>query len=373
MVLIQGPVERERRILRLAGLGTVVCAALAAVLVINDPFSGRPPGTISVTIDSPYVGQGVGQGTSVVMHGVEIGEITTVSSVAGGGVRLTADLQSNSVAGLTDTVGVDFRPINYFGVTGINLLAGDGGTALRDGMQITTSPRGNFTLQALLSQLGEVSTGVLTPQLVQVVERATRYTDALNPLIETALIAANSLAQVQTVSTETLLANATGLSAVFPSTVSALVNAGDSFLNDDANWEGRSHADYTDEEWENLFIPTLELASGGLFADIGKLESSHIRDLRPVTDIVKALTDVVPPLIRPEGFAQTMTELRTRFERLYGGTSEQRAMQVRVVLDSLPGVAAPLGALGGPAPLGIPDPVPLGESGTPPPVTPGAP
>ncbi|MGV0837862.1 MlaD family protein [Mycolicibacterium thermoresistibile] len=365
MVLIHGPVDRERRILRLVGLGTVLCASVAAVLALNNPFATRPAGTISVTIESPYVGQGVGQGTAVILHGVEVGEVTTVKSETGGGVRLTADLQSSAVAGLTDTMGVDFRPINYFGVTGINLLGGDGGTPLRDGTRITTVPHGNFTLQALLSQLGEVSTGVLTPQLVQVVERATRYTDALNPLIETALITANSVTQVQTVSTETLLANATGLSVVFPSTVDALVNAGDSLLNDDVNWERRSHSDYTDEEWENLFLPTLELASGGLFADIGKLESSHLRELRPVTDIVKALTDVVPPLVRPEGFAQSMTELRTRFERLYGGTPEQRALQVRVVLDSLPGVAAPLGALGGPAPLGA--------SEVPPTTTPGGP
>ena len=347
-MLIHGPAERERRILKVVGLATVVCAAMAGFLVANNPFAGRPAGTMSVTIDTAYVGQGVGEGTAVVMHGVEIGEVADVTSLTGGGVRLTADLQTTAAASLTDTVGVDFRPINYFGVTGVNLLAGTGGEALRDGMQIIIVPQGNFTLQALLSRLGEVSTGVLTPQLVQVVERATRYTDALNPLIETALITANSVAQVQTVSTERLLANATGVSVVFPSAVDALANAGSSFLHDDVNWERRTHADYTDEEWENLFLPTLELASGGLFADIGKLESSHIRDLLPVTETVKALTDVVPPLIRPEGFAQSMTELRTRFERLYGGTPGQRALQVRVMLDNLPGVAAPLGALGGP-------------------------
>lgn len=348
MVLIHGPAERERRTLKVVGLATVVCATVAGLLATNNPFAGRPADTMSVTIDTPYVGQGVGEGTAVVMHGVSIGEVTAVISLTGGGVRLSADLETAPATDLTDAAKVDFRPINYFGVTGVNLLAGTGGEALRDGMQLTMVPQGNFTLQALLSRLGEVSTGVLTSQLIDVVDRATRYTDALNPLIETALIAANSVAHVQTVSTERLLAHATGVSVVFPSAVDAMVNAGNSFLHDDANWEHRTHADYTDDEWEKRFLPTLELASGGLFADIGRLESSHIRDLLPVTDTVKALTDVVPPLIRPEGFAQTMTELRTRFESLYGGTPEQRALQVRIVLDSLPGVAAPLGALGGP-------------------------
>lgn len=331
-----------------AGIAVVLGAALAGLLAVTNPFGGRPPDAISVTIDTPYAGQGVGRGTAVVMNGVTVGEVTAITTLPGGGVRLDADLKRTPAAGLTDTLRVDFRPINYFGVTGVNLMAGAGGQVLRDGMQITTVPEGNFTLQALLSRLGEVSTGVLTPQLIQVVDRATRYTDALDPLIETALIAANAVAQVQTVSTERLLTNATGVSVVFPSAVDALMGAGHNLIHDDANIQGRIHSDYTEEEWQHLFIPTLELASGGLFADIGKLESSHLGQLLPVTDMVKALTDVVPPLIRPEGFAEMLADLRTRFERMYGGTPEQRMVQIRIVLDSLPGVAAPLDAMGGP-------------------------
>jgi hypothetical protein len=347
-VVIHGSAEHERRTLTLAGVAVMVCAAAAGLLILTNPFGGRPADTISVTIDAPYAGQGVARGTAVVMHGVAVGEVTAITSRPGGGVRLDADLRRTPTAGLTDTLRVDFRPINYFGVTGVNLMAGAGGQVLRDGMRITAVPAGNFTLQALLSRLGEVSTGVLTPQLIEVVDRATRYTDALNPLIETALIAANTVAQSQTVSTERLLANATGLSVVFPSAVDALMGAGHNLIHDDANIQGRIHSDYTEEEWQHLFIPTLELASGGLFADIGKLESSHLGQLLPVTDTVKALTDVVPPLIRPEGFAEMLAELRIRFERMYGGTPEQRMVAIRIVLDSLPGVAAPLGAMGVP-------------------------
>ncbi|MGV0734262.1 Mammalian cell entry related domain protein [Mycolicibacter sinensis] len=331
-----------------AGTAVVLCAAVAGLLVVTNPFGGRPADMISVTIDAPYAGQGVARGTAVVRHGVTVGEVTAITSRPGGGVRLDADLQRKPVAGLTDALRIDFRPVNYFGVTGVNLMAGTGGQVLRDGMRLTTVPEGNFTLQALLSRLGEVSTGVLTPQLIQVIDRATRYTDALDPLIETALIAANSVAQVQTVSTERLLTNATGVSVVFPPAVDALMGAGHNLIHDDANIQGRTHSDYTEEEWQHLFIPTLELASGGLFADIGKLESSHLGQLLPVTDMAKALTDVVPPLIRPEGFAEMLAELRTRFERMYAGTPEQRMVQIQIVLDSLPGVAAPLDAMGGP-------------------------
>ena len=58
-------------------------------------------------------------------------------------------------------------------------------------------PKGNFTLQALLYRLGELSTGVITPQLVKVIDKATRYIDGLDPFIESMLIVADAVAAVQ--------------------------------------------------------------------------------------------------------------------------------------------------------------------------------
>jgi hypothetical protein len=127
-----------------------------------------------------------------------------------------------------------------------------------------------------------------------------------------------------------------------------LVGAGDNFLHANENLKHHDSSDVTADEWKRLYIPTLEVASGGVFNDVGRLESKHVDDLLPVIGTVKALTDVVPPLIRPEGFAHLLTELRTRFEKMYEGTPEQRALKVRIVLDNLPGVAAPLHAIGGP-------------------------
>lgn len=332
----------------LVGIGFVVCVVVAGLLIAINPFGGRSADDISVTIDTPYVGQGVIAGTKVVMNGIAVGKVTAISNVAAGGVRLTADLQKKPIAGLTDSMQIDFRPINYFGVTGVNIIAGGAGGPLRDGMQLHVVPAGNHTLQALLFRLGEVSTGVLTHQLIEVIDRATRYTDALNPLIETALIVGDAVAQVQTVSTERLLVHAAGLSVAFPPFVDSVLHTGSEFINDDRNVQGRSHGDATDEEWQNLYIPTQELAAGGLFAKIGQLLSSRTGELLPVTDSIKALTDAVPPLLRPEGFSETLAELRSRFEKMYAGTPEQPAVQVRVVLDRLPGVAAPMNAMGWP-------------------------
>ncbi|WP_246398265.1 Mammalian cell entry related domain protein [Mycobacterium vicinigordonae] len=282
----------------------------------------------------------------MVLHGVKVGEVTAISGLPRGGVRLETDLHKAPVTGLTDTMGIDFQPINYFGVTGINLIAREGGKPLRSGVRIAVKPEGNFTLQALLSRLGRLSTGALTTRLIQVIDRTAQYTDALAPITETMLIAANAVADTQTVRTAQLLANATGLSTAFPPLLNALTDFAASSIS------GTNYANYgtwnvDDETFKRMFDAYLKEASVGLFGAMGRLESTHVGDLLPMIDSITLLTDVVPPLIRPQGISQMLVELRSRLEKMYGGTPEQRALQVRIVLDSLPGVAAPLAAAGG--------------------------
>jgi hypothetical protein len=328
------------------GAALVLCCLAVAGLFVVNPLGARAQDRISVAIDTPYAVQGVATGTAVVMHGVEVGKVMALSSLPGGGVRLDVGLQKTPVAGLTDAMQIDFRPANYFGVTGINITPGAGGQALRDGMQINTVPKGNFTIQAMLSRLSQLSNGVITPQLINVIDRATRYTDALNPLIETMFIAANAVAQVQTVPTARLLANTTGLSVVFPSFLNATTDVGDDIAHSDASYMHKGLGDDTEEEYRAIVV-TVEAVVNGLFGSIGKLEGSHVADLLPLVNGIKPITDAFPPLLRPVGVGDMLVELRSRLEKLYAGTPEQRALQVRIVLDSLPGVAAPLGVMGG--------------------------
>lgn len=354
--------EAETRRLTLIGTVLALCVTAAILLTVFNPFAGRTD-QIFLTLDMPYVGQGVATGTPVMLHGVEVGRVTTVANMADGAVRLDAELQSKPASTLTDTMSVDFRPANYFGVTGINLMAGEGGSPLRDGTHITTTPKGNFTLQTLLARLGEITGGVITPQLISVVNKATRYTDALNPLIETMVLASSAVTAVQSISTEQLLRNATGVSVAFPGFVDGATAAGYGF-NQRAGFvtfnvsgagslpgqevtpiPGQPH---TEEFWQTRSRATLDLLANSFFGAIGKLLSSHPADLLPAVGLVQTVADTVPGLVAPAGIGDTMVELRTRFEKLYAGSPEQRALQVHILLDNVPGVQAPINAMGGP-------------------------
>ncbi|MCV7039142.1 Mammalian cell entry related domain protein [Mycolicibacterium moriokaense] len=347
--------EAEARAFTIVGVAVALCVAVVGLLVVLEPFNRRPVDQVSMVIDTPYVGQGVSVGTAMMLHGVKVGQVSGISSRPSGGVRLGVDFQAGPTTGLTDAMGIDFRPANYFGVTAINVIPTAGGQVIKDGMTIDLVPRGNFTLETLLSDLKDLTGGVITTQLIEVVERTTRYTDALNPLFETMVIAADAITEVQTVSTAQLLTNATGVSVALPGFVEAASSAVDDFAHSGltrflASGPGGAVAGepISEEFWQSRHVGTLEMVTTSFFAKVGTLVSKHVEDLLPAVQMVQTLSDTVPGVVTPPGVADSLVELRTRLEKLYGGTPEQRALQVHIVLDNIPGVAAPLAAMGVP-------------------------
>lgn len=360
------------------GIGAVVvlCITLGATLAITNPFAGKPKDILSVVITTPYVGQGVEVGTPIVLHGVKVGSVTDVTNSAGGagGVQLLTELKSGPVRGLTDAMNIDFRPINYFGVPGINLLSAAGGKPLRDGSRISLVPKGNFTLSELLDQLGQVSAASLTPQLISVIDRVTRYTDGLNPTFETAVTVARAVNAVQTVPTERLLTNLATSAAAVPAFFDAAIIASTRIHKFDYYPEGgydpaaaaaaphpitvpftkntiaADLGEVPDEYWAKHFHAGLDQAGNGLFASVGKLVGSHVDDLYPLIGGIKSITDTGPVLLRPVDVAQKLSELRDRFERLYAGNAGQRAVSVRILLDKFPAVSEPMGIVTGGTP-----------------------
>ncbi|MFN6551768.1 mammalian cell entry protein [Mycolicibacterium septicum] len=366
--------RKHERILTWIGAGFVVLCVLAVLLystVIN-PSGRRAKDTISVAIDTPYVGQGVDNGTAVILHGLKVGEVSEISKLPDSRVRVDVELQSGPTKGLTDAVGIDFRPANYFGVTGVNLIPADHGQVLSNGASISVTPTGNFTLQTLLYRLGELSHDVITPKLISVVDRATRYTDALNPLFETMILVSTAVTDVQTVSTEQLLRNTAAISVGLPPFLDGAISAGQGYIWNSAGvhfdpeeararnpylkYYSQEKADYFNSAVDDLAANPDKFVYGrlreyfkgakyDLFSKVGDLEGSHTFDLFPVVDQVRVMADVVPRLVSPTDLGDKLGELRSRLERMYAGSGDQHALQVRIMLDQLPGVSAPLGVM----------------------------
>ena len=363
--MLRGSDEHQNRVLLAIGAVFVVCIAMVASMAVWNPFARRPETMMSIAITTPYVGQGVQAGTAVILHGVKVGMVTDVNNLASGDVQLETDLQAQPTRGLTDTMNIDFRPINYFGVPGINIVPNTGGQPLRDGTRLALQPTGNFTLSELLDQLGGVSEASLTPQLISVIDRVTRYTDGLNPLFETAVTVSRAVEAVQTDPTEELLAKLSSAVAAVPAFADQALIMGRRTI-DFSYYPGQvrgpavssgpryefpfmqdatvpSMGDISPEFFAKNWIPYLNLTRDGVFGAVGRLETSHVDDLFALIAGIKSVTDTGPVLLRPQDVAEKLAELRTRFEKLYAGNGDQRAVSVRILLDSLPGVAAPIG------------------------------
>lgn len=363
--MLRGSAQHQERVLLSIGSAVVLTIVGVLVLVLTNPFAGRGKGMYSVEILTPYVGQGVQAGTALVLHGVQVGEVTNVASLPDGGVQLDADLQTEPTAGLTDNVSIDYRPINYFGVPGINLVPTPGGAALEDGSRVHLTPSGNFTLTELLDQLGGVSEASLTPQLIGVIDRVTRYTDGLNPLFESMVTIARGIEAVQVHPTEDQLIRLASAVDALPEFSDEVLVAGRRLI-DYSYYPGQVRGDaatsapkmsfpfltdvetpnlgeISQEEYDEIWDTFLDLAQNGLFGAVGRLVSSHVDDLMPLISGIQAITDTGPVLLRPQDVAEKLWELRTRFERLYAGDGTQPAVSVRILLDSLPGVASSIG------------------------------
>lgn len=363
--MLRGSDQYQERVLLGIGAGVVLVIVLALTLSVLNPFGGRPAGLYSVAITTPYVGQGVQEGTPVVLHGVKVGEVTSVKNTADGEVRLDTDLETAPTQGLTNDMDIDYRPINYFGIPGVNLIPRSGGQALHDGSQLRLVPTGNFTLAELLYQLGNVSQASLTPQLISVIDRVTRYTDGLNPLFESLVTMSRAVEAVQTEPTEEQVSRLGVALAAVPPFANELV-IGLRRVQDFSFYPGQTRGpaassamvlappylvdaqipslgEFTDQYFDTYWDTGLDSAQNGLFKAVGTLVGSHVDDLYPLISGLKSITDTVPVLLRPRDVAQKLAELRSRFEQLYEGNGEQRAVSVRLLLDGLPGVAAPMG------------------------------
>ena len=97
----------------------------SVLAVVDSPIHsvGRPTGLISVISTHRMSAKASSRGRPWSCTGSR-SERSRVSPACQEGVQLDADLQSGPVTGLTNTMDIDFRPVNYFGVTGINLSRG---------------------------------------------------------------------------------------------------------------------------------------------------------------------------------------------------------------------------------------------------------
>ncbi|WP_418002828.1 MlaD family protein [Mycobacterium sp. PDNC021] len=324
--LVRGTDAQQRR--TLVRVGALLAAVIAVVVaVVAARPVDRPLGTLDVVLSTPSVGQGININSIVMLHGVSVGSISAMDNRRGL-VDMRIRLNRNQIRGLTDSFGFDFRPQNTFGVSAVSITPREGGSLLIDGQHIDRAPDINATMSQLLNSGIAVVTGVLTDDLVRFIRRATEYTAALAPLIESGLVLTSLVAETQRGSAADLVAKLSDVIEPIPSIVDLSFPAAHRFRY----LKGYRYA-ISDI---GSIVASLEEISDGLFGQLGDILASHRTELTPSTEIARSFADAVTALVQRSRGSLRLDKTLAGLGEIYNGPDSKRSLKFRLLLEPLP-------------------------------------
>ncbi|WP_143859993.1 Mce family protein [Nocardia cerradoensis] len=276
------------------------------------------------------------------MHGVEVGSVTELTRIDDDALRMTMALNPSRTAGLTDSFAFDYRPENYFGVTAVDLQAGAGGERLTSGRTVVRKPIGDYSMSTMIEKGSLVVDGTLTNDVVTSLDKIVRYTNGLNPMIQTGIVFADRIAKTQ----QALPSESIGY---FDSILDSLPAFDREFV---AGLNGIFYTEYNRQADGSLGTNAdlmdrndvgLQLGATKLFGAAGHLLQSHKTELPPIVDAVQAMTDVIPDVLAHGSLTDRFRALIEQYNQAITGPDDAKKLNVRIALDRLPMLAAPFG------------------------------
>ncbi|WP_249354049.1 MlaD family protein [Rhodococcus sp. USK13] len=343
---IRGSDEHQTRIVNLAGGSAIVLVVIVLVTAIwIRPLLTKPDG-LRLTVETPHVGPGVAEGTRVILRGAEVGEVTSVEKTDQDKVLIHLSLKPGEVKGLTDSMDLDFRPLNYFGVSAVNLVAKEGGNTLSSGEELQRTAVGDYTMSRLLEEGSHTIDGTLTTSMIATLNKVIRYSDGMTPLIQTGIVLADEVARTQREMPSALLSRVNDILDVMPAFSDQAIQA--FYLLFDTKFNKKPDGSFgVNDLMMDRGAAGLDLASKKLFGSAGILLASHSTELTPLTEIARAFATALPNLLDNGTALGKLASLVDQYNNVFSANGDKRVLNLRVVLDDLPSLAAPLSAMAG--------------------------
>ncbi|OZC32462.1 hypothetical protein [Gordonia polyisoprenivorans] len=337
-----GSEQHRKHVLRKTGLFVVIAVVIVGVIFgyIVPALTPRDHSLMSVTIDAPAVGPGVEDGTEVVLRGAPIGKVTGLHVNSDGTSSITVDLERSLAQGMGQDFVVDFRPKNYFGITGISVVnPGDPAAGeLTDGDHVTRRDIGDYTMSTMIEQGSDVANGTLMPDTMNAIKRVLVYTAAFQPLIHTGVVFADVVARTQQQTPAYLLDRYNDIVTALPPFADGALSAIDSFYNSALRPAG--------DEVQNNFTITLKAISDNFFSMVGRLLKSNQGNLTPLVDTITSAASVLPAVGEGVVTPVTVSDLVSRLDGAFTqGADGQQVLKIKLALQSLPAMAGPIAGL----------------------------
>lgn len=318
---------------------------LVSVVQLVNALSDDDSGVVRIAIETPAIAPGVRPGTTVILHGTPVGSIAGLQRSRTDSISMDVELDATKIVGLTDGFAIDFRPENYFGVTALNVVPGSDGSPLVNGAKLIRSSAADYTMSTMIERGSIVAAGSLSQDMVDIVEKILRYTNGLTPLLRSGLIFTDVLAKTQRELPAELLANADDIIETLPDFLGRTVDGAQEIFDGEYNRQadGTLGANTATLDKSNA---GLAIASGALFSAAGTLLRSHATELTPAVEIVRLFAEPVPGIVGSGTLGPRLRQTVGVLNDALGGGGENPTVRLKVILNDLPGMAAPL-ALGG--------------------------
>lgn len=341
--LLTGTRARQNRVMLYTGVCAVLVCLLVVVAIAAAP-ARKPANSIELTLSTPVVGQGIHVRSDVMLRGVVVG---TVASVIRRGqeseVRIQVD--KSAVRELTDSFGFDFRPASMLGRTVLNLIPREMGTLLADGQRIARAPEINATMSQLLGRVSTVVNGLDVHTLAQSVFRATQYTNALMPLIESGLVLTNVLVATQALDISTTLRKTAALTGPLPDLTETVLTLQHNFYT----LKGR---EALIDDWPAV-LGSLAGVNEAVLLPVAELLASPRAAAGPATEIARSFADALSMQLQFSRGGTRVDRLLAGMQSAYSAADPRdegaKAVKLRVMLEPLPVLQSGLPPLPGPS------------------------
>ncbi|MGK8506756.1 Mce family protein [Nocardia asiatica] len=330
---VRGP---GRAGLRLRGLALLAALALLATAVWRTLEPNRE-GLVGFDIVLTSLGDGIGADSAVRLRGMTIGSVVAVEPVGADRQRVRVGVEAARLSELSTAMQTRFVSANVFGSTALEFVPMPGGDPLGAGAVLDLGDRvDNFTVTRILRDSGRAVADVLTARTATALENGARLTEAVAPMLTSALLLARTWQRARPAPLAELLrefADVTeGVAAFTPSALGILTAlASVTELDDDLRTRQASD--------------TISEVSNLVFAFAGELVGA----LGPTSQAVDMLLDLVIPLDQAmRGVTpRQVRDLTTAIDGALRHRGDRLVLDVEVLIEAVPAFRVPAEAAGG--------------------------
>ncbi|MGK8522607.1 Mce family protein [Nocardia asteroides] len=318
--------------------GVVLLAAL--VVLATAVWRTLEPGRENLAgfdIVLTAIGDGVGTDTAVRLRGMTIGSVLAIEPLGSDRQRVRVGVAAPRLAELSTAMHTRFVSANVFGSTALELVPMPGGDPLVAGAVLDLGDRvDDFTVTRILRDSGHAVANLLSSRMSASLANAATLTEAVAPMLTSALLLARTWQRAQPAPLSELLRKSAdvteGVAAFTPSALSILTAlASVTELDDDLRTRQASD--------------TISEVSNLVFAFAGELVGA----LGPTSQAVDMLLDMVIPLDRAmRGVTpRQVRDLTAGVDGALRHRDGQVVLDVELLIAAVPAFRLPVQAAGG--------------------------